>query len=97
VKERMAGLLKRRCEERMIWLPESVELRREFQAVKRYVGATGAVRLDAGRSEKGHADWFWAMALMCGAMEGPRHEYIPASAGGMVGDTVLGRVMEAVF
>jgi len=97
VKERMAGLLKRRCEDRMIWLPESAELRREFQAVKRYVGATGAVRLDAGRSEKGHADWFWAMALMCGALDGPRHEYIPASAGGMVGDTVLGRVMEAVF
>jgi len=97
VKERMAGLLKRRCEDRAIWLPESVQLRREFQAVKRYVGATGAVRLDAERTNKGgHADWFWATALLCGAMEGPRH-YVPASECEVEGRTVMGNVMEAVF
>ena len=52
-------------------LPESVQLRREFQAIKRYLGPTGAVRLDAERSDKaGHADWFWASALLCAAAEG---------------------------
>jgi phage FluMu gp28-like protein len=96
VKERMAALLKRRCEERLIWLPESVTLRREFQAVKRYVGTSGAVRLDAGRTEKGHADWFWAAALLCAAAEGPP-AHIPASEGGLVGSTVMGNVMERVF
>ncbi|MEN6601773.1 MAG: terminase family protein [Bryobacteraceae bacterium] len=98
VKERLAGLVKRRCEERSILLPESVQLRREFQAVKRYVGATGAVRLDAERTGKGgHADWFWAAALLCGAMEGPRRQYIPASEGGTIGRTVAGNLMGVEF
>ena len=96
VKERLAGILKRRCEERTIWLPESVALRRAFQAIKRYVGATGAVRLDAQRSEKGHADEFWATALMCGAMEGPR-DYVPASEGGLVGEPVGAGLMGREF
>jgi phage FluMu gp28-like protein len=98
VKERLAGLLKRRCEDRNIWLPESVQLRREFQAVKRYVGATGAVRLDSERTNKGgHADWFWATALLCGALEGPRRAYIPAGECEVGGRTVLGNLMEATF
>lgn len=98
VKERLAGILKRRCEDRTIWLPESVQLRREFQAVKRYVGATGTVRLDAERTAKGgHADWFWAAALLCGAMEGANRRYVPASDGGLVGESVLGNLMERVF
>jgi phage FluMu gp28-like protein len=97
VKERMAGVLKRRFEDRMIWIPESVVLRRSMQAVKRFISPTGAVRLDAQRSEGGHADEFWATALMCGAMEGSRRPYIPASEGGLVGQTVLGNVMEVEF
>jgi phage FluMu gp28-like protein len=98
VKERLAGTLKRRCEERTIWLPEDVQLRREFQAIKRYVGTTGAVRLDAERSEKGgHADWFWSCALMCGAMEGPRRPYVPASECGLRGRPVAAGMMEATF
>jgi phage FluMu gp28-like protein len=97
VKERMAGILKRRAEERMIWLPESVQLRREFQAIKRYVGPTGAVRLDAERTDKGgHADWFWACALLCGAMEGARN-YVPASECGLVGNAVMSGLMERQF
>ena len=97
VKERMAGILKRRCEDRTIWLPDSVQLRREFQAVKRYVGPTGAVRLDAERSEKGgHADWFWACALLCGAMEGARN-YVPASQCGLMGRGITSGLMERVF
>lgn len=97
VKQRLAGMLKRRFEDRMIWIPESPALRRALQAVKRYVGDTGAIRLDAPRTDKGHADEFWALALMCGAMDGPRHPYIPASEGGMVGETVAGNLMEVAF
>jgi len=47
-------------------------MRREFQAVKLYVGRPGRMRLDAERTDKGHADWFWAAALLCGAREGQR-------------------------
>jgi phage FluMu gp28-like protein len=98
VKARLAGLLKTRCENRNIWLPESVQLRREFQAVKRYVGPTGAVRLDAERTAKGgHADWFWACALLCGAVEGPRRPYVPASDCGLMGRTVMTGLMERSF
>jgi phage FluMu gp28-like protein len=96
VKERMAGILKRRVEDRMIWLPESSQLRREYQAIKRYVGPTGAVRLDAERSDKhGHADWFWATALLCAAMEGPRS--VPASEVGLVGATTMSGLMGRQF
>jgi phage FluMu gp28-like protein len=98
VKERMAGILKRRCEDRMIWLPDSVQLRREFQAVKRYVGPTGAVRLDAERTEKGgHADWFWATALLCAALEGPGRLYVPASECGLMARSVTAGLMERAF
>jgi phage FluMu gp28-like protein len=96
VKARLAGLLKRKFEDRSIWIPESPALRRAIQAVKRYIGDTGAIRLDAPRTDKGHADEFWALALMCGAMEGPRH-YQPASWGAVGGDTVLGDMMARVF
>ena len=98
VKERLAGILKRRCENRTIWLPESQQLRREFQAVKRYVGPTGAVRLDAERTAKGgHADWFWASALLCGALEGPGRVYVPASECGLAGRSVASGLLERVF
>jgi phage FluMu gp28-like protein len=97
VKLRLGGLLKRRFEEQMIWIPEMPALRRSIQAVKRFIGSTGAVRLDAVRTDQGHADEFWALALMCGAMEGPRRSYQPASDEDLVGDTVVGNVMEAVF
>lgn len=98
VKERLAGILKRRCEDRMIWLPESVQLRREFQAVKRYVGPTGAVRLDAQRTDKGgHADWFWAAALLCGAMEGAARYQSVAQWGAVGGRPVAAELAEAVF
>jgi len=97
VKERIAGILKRRVEERLIWLPESPQLRREYQAIKRYVGPTGAVRLDAERTDKsGHADWFWASALLSAAAEGAR-SYVPASECGLMGRGITSGLMERVF
>jgi phage FluMu gp28-like protein len=96
VKQALAGLVKRRCEDRTIWLPESVALRRSMQTIKRYIGTTGAVRLDAKASESGHADEFWALALMCGALEGPRN-YVAASEGGLVGEPVAAGMMGREF
>jgi phage FluMu gp28-like protein len=97
VKQRMAGALKRRFEEKTILIPESIPLRRSIQSIKRFISPSGAVLLDAQRSEGGHADEFWGLALMNAGLEGPRHQYIPASEGGLVGDSVMGNLMEARF
>lgn len=96
VKERMAVTLKRRFEERTLRLPESPKLRRACQAIKRYVGPTGAIRFDAARTDQGHADEFWALALMVSAASGPRN-YYPASQVGLVGRSTFSGLMERNF
>ena len=96
VKERMAADLKRRFEERKVWLPESPQIRRACQAVKRYVGPTGAIRFDAARTEAGHADEFWALAMLSAAAT-ERRRYTPATAAGLRGQPVTGGIMERVF
>ena len=97
VKERMAGELKRRFEERTLRMPESAKLRRACGAVKRYIGPTGKIRLDAARTDThGHADEFWALALLVSAMTGSR-TYVPASSVGLGGRTTMSGLMERVF
>jgi phage FluMu gp28-like protein len=97
VKQRIAGDLKRRFEERTIRIPEWARLRREIQAVKRFIGPTGKVRLDAARTDQGHADLFWALALMNAGMTGsPR--YVPAASVGLVGGrTEMASILEKAF
>lgn len=97
VKERMAVSLKKRFEERTLRLPESQKLRRACQAIKRYVGPTGAIRFDAVRTDAGHADEFWALALMVAGVEGPGRVYVPASDCGLTGRTVASDLLERVF
>jgi len=98
VKERMAVELKRRFEDRTLRLPESSKLRRACQAIKRYVGPTGAIRFDATRTDQGHADEFWALALMVAAAAGPRQQIQSmAEFSGIGGQTVLGNFMERAF
>ena len=98
VKERMAVSLKKRFEERTLRLPESSKLRRACQAIKRYVGPTGAIRFDAVRTDAGHADEFWALALMVAGTEGPGRVYVPAKDVGLVGGrTVLSGLMGRAF
>jgi phage FluMu gp28-like protein len=63
VKEDLAYRTKRRLEQRLSLLPDTPEVRRAFSAVKRYVTPSGHVRLDAARTDAGHADEFWAKAL----------------------------------
>lgn len=96
VKERMAVELKKRFEERTIRIPESPRLRRACQAVKRYVGPTGVMRFDAARTDQGHADEFWALALANAAASGPSG-YVPASDCGLVGKPVMSGMMGRTF
>ena len=63
VKEDLAYRTKRRLENRLSLLPDTREIRRAFSVVKRFVTPSGNLRFDAARTEAGHADEFWAMAL----------------------------------
>jgi phage FluMu gp28-like protein len=62
-KETMATGTKRRFEERTLRLPASNQIRFACNAVKRFTSPTGHFRFDAERTEQGHADEFWALAL----------------------------------
>jgi phage FluMu gp28-like protein len=96
-KESMAIGLKTAMEERKVLLPDGdVGIRRSIQSVKQYKGSTGAVRFDAARTEAGHADEFWALALACSAAQ-KSGDYVPASEVGLVGRTVMGNMRERSF
>jgi phage FluMu gp28-like protein len=96
VKEKLATETKTCFEERAILIPESVKIRRAVQSVKRYVTSVGNVRFDAARTDAGHADEFWALALAIQAASEKRG-YVPASECDIAGRTVLGNLMEAAF
>ena len=97
VKERMAATLKRRFEERTLRLAESPRIRRAVQAVKRYVGPTGAIRFDAARTEQGHADEFWALALMVSAATGASGYQAMETHGAIGGQPELAGAMRREF
>jgi phage FluMu gp28-like protein len=63
VKENLAYRTKRRMENRLSLLPDTREIRRALNAVKKFVTPSGNLRFDAARTEAGHADEFWAKAL----------------------------------
>lgn len=95
-KERMAIGVKTEMEGRRLMLPESMALRRSIQAVKRFTGATGNIRFDAARTEQGHADEFWALALANVAAQSSS-TYVPASECTINSRTVMGNLMEVAF
>jgi phage FluMu gp28-like protein len=66
-KEAMATASKTHFEDRTLRIPSSPVLRRSINAVKRYNSPTGHFRFDAERTEAGHADEFWALALSLSA------------------------------
>lgn len=64
----MATALKEAMEDRRLRLPAgNAALRADLHSVQRVAGPTGAPRLVAERSEQGHADRFWALALAVSA------------------------------
>jgi phage FluMu gp28-like protein len=86
-KEKMATLTKTVFEERRIRIVSSTVLRRSINAVKRYTSPTGHFRFDADRTDQGHADEFWALALAIAAGAAAK----PAAIGSVQpGDTWYG-------
>jgi phage FluMu gp28-like protein len=63
-KEAMSVIVRRRFEERLDKIPENCPaLERAIGAIKRETTASGNLRFDAVRSDAGHADEYWALAL----------------------------------
>lgn len=63
VKEQLAVGIRRRFEDKQVRIPADREIRDDLHSVKKYVTAAGNIRFDAKRTDKGHADRFWALAL----------------------------------
>jgi phage FluMu gp28-like protein len=66
-KEAMATATKTHFENRTLRIPAANYIRRGCNAVKRYTSPTGHFRFDAERTEAGHADEFWGLALASAA------------------------------
>lgn len=78
----MATALKERMEDKRLRLPVgNAPLRQDLHSVQRVAGPTGAPRLVAERSENGHADRFWALALAAASAHQPRVPIEYMSAG----------------
>lgn len=74
VKQELAFELRRRFEDRQVRIPVDQDIRRSHHAVKKTVTAAGNIRFDADRTDKGHADEFWAHALALHGASNPPGE-----------------------
>jgi len=63
VKQSLATVLKQKFEDRQVRIPAEREIRDSLHAVKKLTTVAGNVRFDAERTDAGHADYFWALAL----------------------------------
>jgi phage FluMu gp28-like protein len=70
VKEDMAVRTRRNFENSTIRIPEDRALRSAIHNIRRIPTAAGHFRFDAERSEAGHSDEFWALALALLAADG---------------------------
>lgn len=63
VKETLAYPVRGGMEDRKLRIPYQPEIRSDLRAVTKSVTPSGNIRFTAERSENGHADRFWALAL----------------------------------
>lgn len=69
-KEELAYPVRGRMEDKKLRIPYKPEIRADLRAVTKVTTTSGNVRFTAERTENGHADRFWALALAihaCGA------------------------------
>lgn len=72
VKEDLAVRTRRNYEQMTLRTPEDRNLRTAVHSIRRIPTAAGHFRFDAERSEAGHADEFWALALALMAADGSK-------------------------
>ena len=63
VKEDLAYRLRPEFENKTVFIPSKHEIREDLHSVRRITTASNNIRFDADRSDNGHADRFWALAL----------------------------------
>jgi|SRR5271157_5947412 len=95
LKERLAPLVKMAFEERTVRIPDNREVRADINSVKRFVTLAGNVRFDAEHTDRGHADRFWALAMVVSAAQEPHAHF--EEIGGLVGSPVMTGMMNAVL
>ncbi|MGA3168598.1 MAG: terminase family protein [Terriglobia bacterium] len=71
LKERLAPMVKQAFEDRTVRIPDNREVRADLNSVKRFVTPAGNVRFDAEHTDRGHADRFWALAMVVNAATHP--------------------------
>ncbi len=94
-KERIVPMVKRAFEDRTVRIPDNREVRADINAVKRFVTPAGNVRFDAEHTDRGHADRFWALALVVNAAHEPPPSFSEQAFLG--GVPVLGGLAEMVL
>jgi phage FluMu gp28-like protein len=88
LKERLAPMVKQAFEERTVRIPDNREVRADINSVKRFVTPAGNVRFDAEHTDRGHADRFWALAMVVNAASEPNVSHFDDVAG-LVGSPVM--------
>lgn len=63
VKEDLAYHLRTEFENKTVFIPKCHEIREDLHSIRRLTTSAGNIRFDAERSDNGHADRFWALAL----------------------------------
>lgn len=71
VKEALAYPVRGKMEDKKLRIPYNPHVRADLRAVKKETTAAGNIRFTAERSENGHADRFWALALGIHAATNP--------------------------
>jgi phage FluMu gp28-like protein len=63
VKEELAYPVRSAFESKRLRIPKAIEIRKDLGAVRKEMTLAGNIRFVAERTEAGHADRFWALAL----------------------------------
>ena len=95
LKERLAPLVKMAFEERTVRIPDNREVRADINSVKRFVTPAGNVRFDAEHTDRGHADRFWALAMVVNAASEPSAHF--EEVGALVGSPVTPGIAEMIL
>jgi len=97
LKERLAPMVKMAFEERTVRIPDNREVRADLNSVKRFVTLAGNVRFDAEHTDRGHADRFWALAMVVNAASEPRGGGHFEEVAALVGSPVMTGLFNAVL
>ena len=81
VKETLAYPVRGKMEDKKLRIPYKPTIRSDLRAVTKETTAAGNIRFTAERSENGHADRFWALALAVCAASTPSFDPVVQSTG----------------